>query len=158
PGLVYQGMPDRQLIIKPKDPERRPTIRLKYDPELREEGDAIPVWTALTIKSGNVTVRNLRFEVDATQAQILMAAVTLLEGGRLTLENCEFAQIDPPHSEPGRLSSVVVANAKVDIHGCYFNGLEKTAKPSGTTGLDNQDAVTLEGGAYATVKNCAFGP
>ena len=158
PGLIFQGGEDRHLVIQPKDPARRATIRLKYNPELREEnGEEVPAWTALTIHQGAVTLRNLRFEIDGARAQIRMAAVKLLEGGRLTLENCEFVQLNPPETGPAWMNSVVVVNGQADIRSCYFQGAEKFGKPADNS-WQTQEAIVLEGGTSVTVANCCFGP
>src|SRR5262249_23537801 len=119
-------------------------------------------WTALTVKGGDVTVRGLRFEIDAHQApMIVMAAVKVQDGGRLHLKDCEFVQVDPPYGDAGgadpiRLSSLVVENASATLAECYFVSLVKNGRP--LNAIDNQSAVTLGGGATVEVHSCAFAP
>lgn len=167
PGLVFEGF-GRELTIQPKnpDPNKRPTLRLAYDADLRDEdGEGFPVWTALTLKGGKVTLRGLRFEINAKQApRIIMAAVKLQEGGQLHLENCEFVQYDPP-GEEGRLSDVVVEGARtagpkaiVSASDCYFVGGKKAEAPANTTALGGRDALTLTGAVSLQLIHCAFGP
>jgi serine/threonine protein kinase len=179
-GLVVQGK-NRPLTIQPEDAGRQ-TIRLKYHPDLRYDGlttsprstpasgvGAAPdsqVWTALTIKGGHVTLKRLRFEVDATQAPVLMAAIKLQDGATVTLEECEFVQVDPPRTDAlvdggrwtadGGLSSLVVENGHAILKACYFGTVDKTGQASGT--VDNHNAVTLLGPATVQAMNCAFGP
>ncbi len=156
PGLVFAG-PGRQLTIRPRDPSQRPTIRLVYDPGLRDPGaTGVPVWTALTVRAGHVTLRNLRFEVSAAQAQILMAAVRVQAGARLTLEGCEFVLADPPRTDPNWLSALAVANARAEIHACYFGTQERKGKLADPATPDNQSALNLSGAGVVSAENCAF--
>src|SRR5262249_50597931 len=80
PGLIFAGQ-DRKLIIQPKNPGQRPTIKLTYNADI----PAASAWSAFTVRGGEVILRHLRFAVDATEAPgIRMAAVRLQEGGQLT--------------------------------------------------------------------------
>ncbi|HEV3204821.1 MAG TPA: hypothetical protein VGY77_10575, partial [Gemmataceae bacterium] len=158
PGLIFPGPEERDLVIGPKDPNRRATLRLKYDPQLREENrEEIPVWAALTIRKGTLTLRNLRFEIDASHTQIRMAALKLLEGGRLKLENCEFVQSNPPRTDPAWMSSVVIADGRAAFRSCYFNGSDKNGKSIANSPA-NQEAISLDGGAAVSLEECALGP
>jgi serine/threonine protein kinase len=159
-GLVVQAR-SGALTIQPKDDAGVQTIRLKYHAELRYDGPESGVWTALTIKGGHVTLRRLRFEVDATQAQVMMAAVKLQDGARVTFDRCEFVQIDPPRTEvaetdSGWLSSVVVDKGQAVLQACCFRSKDNSGATTGT--VDNNDAVALAGDAAVQAQNCAFGP
>jgi serine/threonine protein kinase len=157
PELVVRGTKGQQLTIKPKDEEKRPIIRLAYDADIF--AGARDVLACLTIKGGKVTLKNLRFEVDPTQApRVLMAAVRLQDGGQLTLDGCEFIQTRP--GSDGRLSSVFVDGPKEDeplprlqAVACYFESGENRAAAS-----RGQDAITLAGPAEVALSNCAFAP
>jgi serine/threonine protein kinase len=147
-----------QVTIQPAENlPHRPVIRLKSSPDL----EADSVWAALTVQAGRVTLRHLRFEVDAAEAPgIQMAAVRLQESGELTIEDCEFEQVGA--SPTSRLSSVLVDGPSADaftpylvIQKCFFTSRESAGSSKWAEG---QDAVTLNGSAWARITNCAFGP
>ncbi len=146
--LVFQ---ERNWLLQAGETHRRrPTIRLVYDPAW-ERGP----WAALTVKSGKVTLRGLRFEVHGGGSEMRLSALAL-QGGELTVENCEFVQASPPEIEPGRLSSVAVQGPSGEgdkpvlrLSGCYFAG--------------GQHAVTLQGAKGIAdwrleIADCAFAP
>ena len=162
PGLVFQGE-GRALTVQPKDEGTQRTIRLKYDPDVRADGSAETVfWTAFTVRAGHVTFRHVRFEINATQAQVRMAAVRVQNGGRVTLDSCEFVQVDPSRTDPASadpdgLSSVVVEEGQAEIRNCLFRTEDATAYGPGTAAA-NQNALILNGGSTAKLTSCAFGP
>src|SRR5262249_36002175 len=132
------------LTIEAADPHRAPTIRLNYDIQRVDQGS----WTSIVIRAtGLVRIRNIRFVLDAHQADIDMAALAV-ESGRLHVENCEFEQLRPA-ADIGRVYSIVVAgiNAVGDkprlvVRSSYFAG--------------GQHAVRLLGDASFT--QTAFAP
>jgi serine/threonine protein kinase len=143
--LVLQ---DHNLTIEPKDPhpEQRPTIRLNRGRSVGNEFSS-----ALTVKSGKVTIRNVRFEVDARASTDAPTAALTHQGGRLTLENCEFVQLLPPEAGQAKVSSVLVSGpstkeemAELVLENCYF--------------VDGQHAVSLSRPATVRASDCAFGP
>jgi serine/threonine protein kinase len=144
--LVFRGS---KLTIEadPTDSPEQPTIRLSYD---STPAYGSP-WAALTVKSGTVTIKGVRFEVDAREADIYMSAVAL-EGGQLNLERCEFVGKFPPSTNQGHLSSISVKCASGDpdkkpwlsVAQCYF--------------APGQHAISLTGAVTAVVKHCAFAP
>ncbi|MBV9126208.1 MAG: serine/threonine protein kinase, partial [Planctomycetes bacterium] len=164
PGVVVDAQ-DRVVTLEPKDPQGHITIRLTYDGNLPTSSDAS--WTALTIraiKGGKVTLRNLRFEVDATAAPAtVMAALRLQESGQLILKNCEFIQVNPPSAAPSSpssrdqgLSSILVDGARgpatkphLTLENCYFGDSQ---------GTGGQDAITVSRAADLIATNCTFGP
>jgi serine/threonine protein kinase len=157
PGLVFSGE-SCQLTIEPAESlPHRPVIRIRYDPAFPPE----MVWSALTVQKGRVTLRHLRFEVDAKEASdIQMAAVRLQETGELRIEDCEFAQLGA--SPKGRISSVLVegpsddaSTSRLIMERCYFVGSERN-DPMATLG--GGDAITLDGAAWVRLFHCAFGP
>ncbi len=137
---------DRNWILQADETQpKRPTIRLVYDASWGQGPLA-----ALTVKSGKVTLKGLRFEVHAGGSDIHLSAVAL-QGGDLTLENCEFVQAQAPETEQGRLSSVAVQGLSgegekpsLQLASCYFAG--------------GQHAITLTGSALVAPTSCAFGP
>src|SRR5262249_8660456 len=156
PGLIFAGQ-DRKLIIQPKNPGQRPTIKLTYNADI----PAASAWSALTVRGGEVILRHLRFAVDATEAPgIRMAAVRLQEGGQLTLEDCEFDQVGAPST--GQLSSVLAEGIRGDtlftklvVSECYFGGQERNSAP---VVLGGQDAITVDGPVVVQMRSCAFAP
>ena len=157
PGLIYAGHDadgrDRELTIQPKG--RQPvTIRLKYNRDVAGEG----VWSAFTIRGGRVTLRNLRFEVAAGRADDLkMAALRLQENGLLTLEECQFTQVNrTAASGPSALDQGYVADVLVE--GTRGSSVRPTLKLSGCYFAGGQDAVAVAGSGEVNAWNCAFGP
>jgi serine/threonine protein kinase len=166
PGLIVQNRDGKLTITAAETPEKRAvpgsrevpqlrTIRLTYDPNQNESEEGFPLWTALTIKGGTVTLRNIRFELDAREARhIMMSAVRLQEGGELTLENCEFVQVNPPETMSGQLSSVSVESGmRTKIKNCYF-GYRETSTAYGK----GQEAFAVNMPADVQLESCAFAP
>lgn len=165
PGLTFQGDKDRELTIQGKDPKKRPTIRLAYNADLRDgDLEGVPLWTALALKGGKVTLRDLRFEVDAKLAhRLIMAAVKLQEGCQLKIEKCEFVQYNPPSS--GRLSDLLVEGSRggaikpiAIVNDCFFTGGQKTEFLAEPAQLGGQFACSVSGLASLQLSNCAFAP
>jgi hypothetical protein len=165
PGLVFSH-DGAELIVEPSPELRtRPTIRLTYNPNLPREGpEGVPVWTAITVRAGRLVLRGLRFEVNATQAEIHMAAVRLQGSGQLALENCEFLQVNPPDANQGQLSSLAIESLNsravaqpVEVRHCYF-GFREPDPAAGTGTPGGQDAVTVTGPATVRLTDCALGP
>lgn len=161
PGLVVEGQ-GRQVTIQPRksDPKNPPVIRLAYDGNLPEGRQ----WIGLTIRGGaSVTLRGLRFEVDATRAPgIEMAAIHLLDNSQLQLENCEFIQLNPPQAgsvptmdaDQGWLSSITVEGAPTQrpnlvLNNCYFGARQEGG---------GQNAILVNGPASIRASQCGFGP
>jgi serine/threonine protein kinase len=166
PGFFVQNRDGKLTIAAAESPEKKAapgsrevpqlrTIRLTYDPSQNEDEEGFSPWTALTIKGGTVTLRDIRFEIDAREArQILMSAVRLQEGGRLVLENCEFIQINPPETVSGQLSSLAFDTGTVaEVKNCYFGYQEMT-----TTNGKGQEALAVNMPAEVQLDNCAFAP
>ncbi|GIW79049.1 MAG: hypothetical protein KatS3mg105_0856 [Gemmatales bacterium] len=160
PGLAFEGDDQKEVIIESKNPLHRHTIRLVHDPDF-----SYTSWTALTITGGKVTLRNLRFEIDATFApKIVMNAVKLQKYGQLVIENCEFVQFRPPAAADSRLGSVFIDGGKTTdvrpvatIRQCYFSRGDMVSKePPGF--LRAQEAITLANEASLHLENCAFAP
>jgi len=156
-GLMFAG-DGCQLTIQPaEDLPHRPVIRLTGRPGLGTDS----VWSALTVQAGRVTLRHLRFEVDAAEAPgIQMAAVKLQESGELSVDDCEFEQIGA--SPTSWISSVLVEGSgrkisarNLEVDYSYFSVQDRGGTPNGST---NQDAVTLTGSTWVRISNCAFGP
>jgi serine/threonine protein kinase len=165
PGLLVNNKDGKLVIEAAESPGKKSapgsrevpqlrTIRLTYDPT-NEDEEGFSYWAALTIKGGTVTLKNIRFEIDAREARhIMMSAVRLQEGGELTLENCEFVQVNPPEGMSGQLSSISVESGlKAKIKNCYF-GYRETA----TTYGKGQEALAVSMPADVQLLNCAFAP
>lgn len=146
PGLVFGGS---QLTLAPANRAKRPTIRLKYNPS-----DVVknPVWAALTVQNGQVSIEGIRFSIDAAGTETVMAALAYRDG-ILRVKNCEFVQERLPiDSEQRHTSSVRVEASRpasagrpnVGLESCFFRG--------------GQEAVLLTRGAAVAANNCAFGP
>jgi tRNA A-37 threonylcarbamoyl transferase component Bud32 len=125
---------------------KRPTIRLKYDGSRLGEP-----WAALTVRGRKVKLIGLRFEIDARESSELIMSAIAQFGGHVTLEQCEFVQVQVPETGAGSLSSVTVAGPTTD-----------TAKPililNECLFVRGQRAVTLTGAGTVKPTGCAFGP
>jgi serine/threonine protein kinase len=143
--LVFAG---RQLLLTgaARSPTGRPpTISLSYDADPRDEP-----WAALRVKSGQVTVRGVRFELDGHDALRLVMSAVQRDGGQVTLERCQFDQRRPPSSEFGHMSAVVAQGAPagpdqpaIRLKECCF--------------IHGQNAVTVTGPIQIEARQCAFG-
>jgi serine/threonine protein kinase len=138
---------DHNLTIKPEDPKRRPTIRLRGE----SAPDGEPFF-AVTVKSGRVTFSGVRFEAEVPRnaLDLRMAAIDL-QGGWLKLEHCEFIQIHQVEPSQGSIASIRVGGsllsserAELVLDGCYFRS--------------GQHAVALSRPATVRASDCAFGP
>jgi len=141
--LRFQG---ENLTIESSesDPAKMPTIRLRYVPD--QSGAP---WAALTVQSGTVRIKQVRFEINAHDApEIEMSAITI-EGGRLDIEKCEFDDKDSQDPFQGRLSSIRVKYAWAGIPSLFVS--ESYFGPS-------QHALSLSGPATVRAKQCAFAP
>jgi serine/threonine protein kinase len=143
--LVFDG---EDLVIEAGSARRRrPIISLQYDGHAGGES-----WVALTVKRGKVTLKGLRFEVDAKEAAVTMAAIDR-QGGEVILEDCEFVQAYPPAAGQGAVTAIRVSGpsagderADVTVNRCYFGGGKQAP----------QHALTLVGTASARLEHCAF--
>jgi serine/threonine protein kinase len=142
PSLTVQ---DRKVTMR-GTASQRPRLRLTYN---AATGDGL-AWAALTIRGGDVELRDLRLEVDATAADILMSALAVRDGAKVKLTDCEFVQIQVPMRGLGRLSSIEVDRSaeappsRVEASGCHFSG--------------GQDAIGVTGPVeLVQLKNCSFG-
>ncbi len=148
PGLVFSG---ERLTIQPAPGATRPTLKLDYDAAVKSSQQV-----ALTVKSGTVRLRGLRFEVDSAGSQATLAAVARA-GGQIIFEDCDFIQKDfPPDAAwpvwvGGAQTSAVLIRAnpgeapgpQVTFDKCCF--------------ITGQEAVTWTGPASVLAQKCLFG-
>jgi serine/threonine protein kinase len=138
--LVFHG---QELIIRGKDPNFPPTIRLKYDGSPSSQP-----WAALTIKSGKVRIEDVHFVIDAREASELTMASVAVEGGQVYLKRCEFVQEYPPTGREGHVSSVSILSPSIRSERPYVELIECFF-------AEGQHAVTLTGPANAKLVHCA---
>lgn len=156
PNLLFQGKPDRTLIIKSKDDQEPQTLRIKYQPrqELPE------AWAGLQIEGGTVAFENVLFEIEGSghTPDIPVAAVLVRKEGNVSFDRCWFVQKGfPPRSFlPEYKHMTPVASVAVDNPGnpsekpsvrfqrCYFQ--------------EGQVAISLNGPGDISPTDCAFGP
>jgi serine/threonine protein kinase len=144
-ALLFQG---RDLTVEADgDLVDLPTISLRSDASASDES-----WTALTVQSGTVLIRRVRFELDSGLAENIRMTAVRQQGGHLTLKNCAFFQEESDAGlGQGRMSSVTVSGPMMSeekpsliLNGCYF--------------ARGQNAVTLTRPAEVEARQCAFGP
>jgi len=116
---------------------------------------------ALTVKNGDVVIRRIRFVVDATESDILMAAFQW-QGGHVRFEECEFIQVQPPKIGSGRVASIELAAPRYPPRPTSRSQVLLCGRP-GRRHLDRggpggQNAVVWTSPAWVKMDNCAFGP
>src|SRR5207302_853079 len=100
PPLVFQG---RTLTIEPEED----AVRNKVSPAFALDYDADPGgnWTILKLLAGNVTIRGVRFELNARGAEIQMTG-TDWQGGTLLVDNCSFSQEGYANTQRERVAAI----------------------------------------------------
>jgi serine/threonine protein kinase len=167
PGFVYNGGKDAALIIEARSTEggmlpRPPTIRLNF-PRTEGAGAGRSLLAALTVKSGTVVLRGLRFVVDAHQAVGTTMAAVCWQGGSITVEHCEFVQARPSLLPGGHLAAVEIAGpgtssrSALTCNCCSFFGVQQDDKLAKIQS-GGQYAFALTSTARVDLSNCAFGP
>ena len=91
----------KSVVVKAKYPAYKPTLRIRYVD--RPTGE-LSIWSALAIESDACHIEGLRFIVDA-ESDAPLAALRLT-GGRQTVDNCDFIQVNP-REVPQMLASIV---------------------------------------------------
>jgi hypothetical protein len=162
-GLVIRA---RQVFIRAKDPNHRPTLALKYGADPQPSPAAL---AALTIESENATLEGLTFLVDGAGApapEVEMIGL-LLRGGHADVRDCDFIQAQPSFDEKKRLSSLVVdarraSPSSLKLTQCSFLGFQERSEDGRTlsgVARGGQDALVRRGPVkQVTVSNCVFGP
>jgi Protein kinase domain len=157
-GLVFLGDPKRALIIDCKELYEPRTIRFKFANLGKSETlDAV---AGLTIESGIITFRNIRFELEAQATpDRVVASLGIKAPSTVTFQNCIFAQKDVPQRPfiPDRKNRVPVASLAIDnpegtkekrprviLEQCSFNG--------------GQVAIGINGPAEVLITDGAFRP
>jgi serine/threonine protein kinase len=143
--IVFAG---RQLLLTgapPQPSSRPPTISLSYDAHPGDEP-----WAALRVKSGQVTVRGIRFELDGHDALRLVMSAVERDGGQVTLERCQFDLRRPPSGELGHMSAVAA-------HGSPSSAEQPAVRLIECCFIRGQEAVTVAGPLRVEARQCAFG-
>ncbi len=145
PGLVFRGT---ELRLEPENPARVVTISLKYNPSIVAKEPL----AALTVLSGQVTIRSVRFVIDAAGTEIPMSALVYRDG-TLRVKTCAFDQSGLPEEAPQRHTASVRVEAaqqassgrpNVSLESCFFSG--------------GHEAILLTSSAAVAAESCAFGP
>lgn len=146
PGLVFRGV---ELHLEPdKSAKVPPTIRLKYNPAIVAK-DPLAI---LTVLSGQVTIRGIRFVIDAAGTETAMTALAYKDG-ILRVKNCEFDQqelpneVQLPHTNSLHVETTLHASSgrpNVSLESCFFRA--------------GHEGILISSSAAVTVDNCAFGP
>ncbi|MCI0378794.1 MAG: serine/threonine protein kinase [Gemmataceae bacterium] len=155
-GLLFSGQSNRKLLLECIDAFEPKTIRFKYSTR-SETADLV---AGLTLEGGNVTFRNIRFEVEASATpDTAVASLGIKGAGKVRFHKCTFAQKGVPQRQfiPLRKTRVPVASIAVEnpsgdsedrphvvLDQCYFGG--------------GQVAVGIHGPAEILPTDCAFKP
>ena len=102
----------------------------------------------LTVRSGSVHIRGIRFELDSAGAEIDMSAVSRL-GGSVVFEDCEFVQIHSGERSPICAVRAAGAPPSTDARAlvftrCYFE--------------PGQQGIVLTSPLAVRFSDCAFAP
>jgi serine/threonine protein kinase len=159
----------RKLTIQSSNAQRPCTLEFNYHPSgpagsVSSEGKDGTAWaTGLTVEEGEVVLQNVRLRIAARDVpQSLLAAVTVMRSGKLTLKQCAFDQDIPAElffadkNRPALVTALhLTGNTSLEggssdlrpaltAVGCYF--------------ARGEDAVLLSSPADLKMTNCAFGP
>jgi serine/threonine protein kinase len=165
-GLVVKA---NKVILRAKDPKRRPTIWCRSGPSKQSAR------AAFTIDSKDATVEGIRIVLDGRDSPEAMTGLLFVGGGRSVVKHCEFIQARETLDEKQRLTSVLYDNATSSSDGvrslseCVFLGfdsLETVIKEEASDRLlllkgperGGQDAILRRGPGRLEVEQCAFGP
>src|SRR5205807_1397654 len=127
-------------------------VRNKVSPAFALDYDADPGgnWTILKLLAGNVTIRGVRFELNARGAEIQMTGIDW-QGGTLLVDNCSFSQEGYANTQRERVASISISGRServgepaVNLQSCYFAG--------------GEDALFLTGPGGVHASQCAFAP
>ncbi|MFO0881325.1 MAG: serine/threonine-protein kinase [Gemmataceae bacterium] len=165
----------RQIILKPRDPGQKVTLRFSYD-----GGSHTDALVALTVDAPETQIEGIRFVVDAHGAEKQMTSLMLL-GRKHQVQRCEFIQAQPSLSSEHPFTSLVAragdrARGEVSLSDCVFLGFGK-AMPAADreAGPDvmrplvpglvlsevdagGHRAISREGAIRILADNCVFGP
>ncbi len=157
-GLVFLGDPKRALVIDCKEIYEPRTIRFKF--ANLGKSDTLDAVAGLTIESGIITFRNIRFELEAhATPDRVVASLGIKAASTVTFQNCIFTQKDVPQRPfiPDRKNRVPLASVAIDnpegikekrprviFEQCSFGG--------------GQVAVGINGPAEVLTTDCAFRP
>jgi len=163
-GLTYLGDERRSLTLESHSKVEPATLRFK----LPANADVPGLLAGLVIEGGTVTIKNVRFEIEAPSTPRFASAALAVRGAAtVKLIRCEFAQKDVPQRPLLKadvpvlpIASVIVENEfggaesrpAVLLDQCYFYG----TGPGGQNG--GQVAVAINGPARVDAINCAFKP
>jgi serine/threonine protein kinase len=160
---------NREVVIQPRKPGQRPTLRDQYRARLPRAFQA-----SLTIDSEICTIENMRFVLNQTGASVPMASLWLRNAREVTIRRCEFIQAQPcterEKEKDSRMASLLVeaANpATLSLTGSVFLGFGSMAIKSedgqkemvfSEAASGGKDAVTRRGPVRIEASNCLFGP
>lgn len=170
-SLVFDG--PGQVTLQPAEESTAgampaaPVLRLEYRLDARGTDGTAP-WAGLTVKAGKVVMKGVHFEIDAHEADVVLAALRVREGGQLVLKDCDFIQANAlANPQKGRLSAVVVDGPAAlpatperpqleAVHCSFRHG--RPLRPQAAVQPSAQDGLTLSGAANVHLTSCAFGP
>lgn len=161
-GLRWQRS-GRTLVLESADAAKPATLRFASAAKV---GAAL---AGLSLEDGAVTLRGLRFELEAdTTPEQAVATLTVRGAGKVRIEQCTFAQKGVPPARLARLplASILIESpetgaprADVTLNGCLFQGEHSSEKAErqdwkGVPG--GQAAVAIAGAAHVEAVDCAF--
>jgi serine/threonine protein kinase len=172
--IVNLRLRGKKLVLRgSENAKEKPTIRFTYDVGIANELLAqtrLGEPHALIVESDEVTVKGLRFVIDAKGSTQRMASLILrgtpsgYDKGQYQIESCEFMQAGQPTNLIGdRPASILVDSAnnqpQLVLNDCYFVGADKVLDDKlEIIRIGGQDAVTLRTPSKVEANNCAFGP
>jgi serine/threonine protein kinase len=172
--IVNLHLRAKKLVLRgAENAKDKPTIRFTYDVGIANELLAqarLGEPHALILESDDVTVKGLRFVIDAKGSTQRMASLILRGAtasdakGQYLVEGCEFLQAGQPTNLIGdRSASLLVDSVNPQTHlvlnNCYFVGADKVLDDRlENVRVGGQDAVALRTAAKIDANNCAFGP
>lgn len=127
---------------------KRPVLRWRVEAPMMANADApLTLLTLSGAAAGQSELKDLRFEIRASESDSPVFAVAASGLGKLIVSNCEFLHEGKPESPLGgaiRFDGPVTAGGTVELDRCWF---ERGSK-----------AIDLSNRAMVRARDCAFGP
>jgi predicted Ser/Thr protein kinase len=143
------------LVIESKVASAPATLQWSCDDPNRAE--------AIRLKAGNITFRNIRFEIKTSSYPegSAIAGVVVRGADSVTFERCVFEQVGVPQFDPAKLPIIGVyidsdghGTPRVRFQECSFNAHEANSNVTSA----GQFAVAVNGPADIQAENCTFRP
>ena len=112
------------LVVESKDATKPVILQFAYAPDAESSN---PFWAGLTVDGGNLTFRNVHFELQVSHTPRQLAAGIVVRGGYVQFERCIFSQQAPEEPLIARRNVVRVDQITALLAGFW----RSVCRPSG---------------------------